>query len=85
MSEPGSGQIVSSHLLKLMLGVVSLIAFAMVACNGSGDGSVSPPTAPQLDATPVPASGGILTFKDDLLGHTYRTQSAGSGKRLCGG
>ena len=67
MSEPGSGQIVSSQLLKLMLGVVSLIAFAMVACNGSGDGSVSPPTAPQLDATPVPASGGILTFKDDFF------------------
>ena len=68
MSEPSSGQIISSHLLKLVLGVVSLIALAMLACNGSGDESVSTPTAPQLVATPVPAPGGILTFKDDFFG-----------------
>ena len=46
MSEPSSGQISSSHFLKLVLGVVSLIALAMLACSGSGDGSVSTPTAP---------------------------------------
>ena len=39
MSEPGSGQIVSSHLLKLVLGVLSLTALAMLACSGS-DGRV---------------------------------------------
>ena len=46
MSESSSGQIVSSHFLKLVLGVVSLIAFAMLACNGSDGESVSTPTAP---------------------------------------
>ena len=56
MSEPGSGQIVSSHLLKLVLGVLSLIAFAMLACNGSGDGSVSSPAAPPGMFSTLPTS-----------------------------
>ena len=56
MSEPGSGQIVSSHLLKLVLGVVSLIAFAMLACNGSGDGSLSSPAAPPGMFSTLPTS-----------------------------
>ena len=68
MSEPSSGQIISSHLLKLVLGMALLTALAMLACIGSGDESVSTPTAPQLDATPVPALGGILTFKHDFFG-----------------
>ena len=46
MSESGSGQIVSSYLLKLMLGVVSLIALAMLACTGSDEGSAYSPTPP---------------------------------------
>ncbi len=56
MSEPGSGQIVSSHLLKLVLGVVSLIALATLACTGSGDGSVSSPTAPPGMFSTLPTS-----------------------------
>ena len=46
MSEPGSGQMISSQFLKLVLGVVSLTALAMLACNGSDGGSVSTTTAP---------------------------------------
>ena len=72
MSEPSSGQMISSQFLKLVLGVVSLIALAMLACNGSGDESVSTPTAPQLDATPISthalAPGDVLTFKNDFKG-----------------
>ena len=56
MSEPGSGQIVSSHLLKLVLGVVSLIALAMLACSGSDGGSESTPTAPPGMFSTLPTS-----------------------------
>ena len=56
MSEPGSGQIVSSHLLKLVLGVVSLIALATLACSGSDGGSVSTPTAPPGMFSTLPTS-----------------------------
>ena len=72
MSEPSSGQMISSQFLKLVLGVVSLIALAMPACNDSGDESVSTPTAPRLDATPIStqalAPGDVLTFKNDFRG-----------------
>ena len=56
MSEPGSGQIVSSHLLKLVLGVVFLTALAMLACSGSDGGSVSTPTAPPGMFSTLPTS-----------------------------
>ena len=56
MSEPGSGQIVSSHLLKLVLGVVSLIALAMLACSGSDGGSESTPAAPPGMFSTLPTS-----------------------------
>ena len=56
MSEPGSGQIVSSHLLKLVLGVVFLTALAMLACSGSDGGSVSTPTAPLGMFSTLPTS-----------------------------
>ena len=56
MSEPSSGQIVSSHLLKLVLGVVSLTALAMLACNGSDGGSVSSPAAPPGMFSTLPTS-----------------------------
>ena len=56
MSEPSSGQIVSSHLLKLVLGVVFLTALAMLACSGSDGGSVSTPTAPPGMFSTLPTS-----------------------------
>ena len=56
MSEPGSGQIVSSHLLKLVLGVVFLTALAMLACSGSDGGSVSTPTVPLGMFSTLPTS-----------------------------
>ena len=56
MSEPGSGQIVSSHLLKLVLGVVFLTALATLACSGSDEGSVSTPTAPPGMFSTLPTS-----------------------------
>ena len=56
MSEPGSGQMISGHLLKLVLGVVSLFALAMLACNDSGDESVSSPEAPPGMFSTLPTS-----------------------------
>ena len=56
MSKPTSGQIVSGHLLKLVLGVVSLFALAMLACNDSGNGSVSSPEAPPGMFSTLPTS-----------------------------
>ena len=56
MSEPSSGQIVSSHLLKLVLGVVFLTALAMLACSGSDEGSVSSPAAPPGMFSTLPTS-----------------------------
>ena len=56
MSEPSSGQIISSHLLKLVLGVVFLTALAMLACSGSDGGSVSTPTAPPGMFSTLPTS-----------------------------
>ena len=56
MSEPSSGQIISSHLLKLVLGVVFLTALAMLACSGSDGGSESTPTAPPGMFSTLPTS-----------------------------
>ena len=56
MSEPSAGQIVSSHLLKFVLGMVSLVALAMLACNDSGNGSVSSPEAPPGMFSTLPTS-----------------------------
>ena len=56
MSEPSSGQILSSHLLKLVLVVVFLTALAMLACSGSDGGSVSTPIAPPGMFSTLPTS-----------------------------
>ena len=56
MSEPSSGQIISSHLLKLVLGVALLAALATPACSGSDGGAVSTPTAPPGMFSTLPTS-----------------------------
>ena len=79
MSEPGSGQIVSSHLLKLVLGVVFLTALTMLACSGSGDGSVSTPTAPPgmfstlptSETAPVDHAGDAAALVTGQVSNTY--------------